>query len=548
MAETYDYVVVGSGAAGSVLAARLAESKAGSICVLEAGDHDKRLLVKVPAGFVKNLGNPKMMWQFKSVAGANTAGRNVYLPQGKILGGSTSINGLIYNRGQAADFDHWASLGNEGWSYNDVLPLFRKSESRADTESQYRGSHGPLRISDPDQTHPLCDAFIESVATTAGAQKHNDYNAETQRGTGYYQRFIHDGSRETVARNFLAPATKHGIDVRTNSMVQRLLVEKNRVVGVEVLRAGVVEEVFARKEVLLCAGTINSTRLLQLSGIGDAEHLQSVGIPLLHHLPGVGENFQDHYFVRLAARLKSDTDTLNTQSRGLSLGREVWRWMTGKPSILSWSPSIAYAFLNSAQLDNKLQIKKTSDDSGRPDLQFVFSHGSYRPGRVYELDTFPAVTCGFTQMRPQSRGYVRVRSPDIHLSPEIQPNYLEAELDQKIAIKGVHMVRRFLDTPAFKDHYKNEEAPGDKVQSDDEILDYVRRTGNTGYHLVGTCKMGPSSDKMAVVGADLKLHGLDGLRVVDASVMPTVTSSNTCAASIMIGEKGAELVLGSLRF
>ena len=545
MAETYDYVVVGSGAAGSVLAARLAESQQGSICVLEAGDHDKRLFVKMPAGFVKNLTNPAMMWQFKSKAGPNTADRQVYLPQGKILGGSTSINGLIYNRGQAADFDHWASLGNEGWSYQDVLPLFRRSETRTDVESQFRGSHGPLRISDPDQTHPLCDAFIESVSALTGAAKHNDYNAAIQRGTGYYQRFIHKGVRETVAANFLSPAKKHGIDIRANSVVQRLIVKDKNVVGVEVQRAGVTEKVLARKEVLLCAGTVNSARLLQLSGIGDGDHLQALGIPVKHHLPGVGENFQDHYFVRLAVSLQPGTDSLNSQSRGVSLAREVVRWMMGRPSILSWSPSIAYAFLNTDQLGDDLTLSRSSDDTARPDLQFVFSHGSYRPGRVYELDTFPAVTCGFTQQRPESRGYVRITSTDIHQMPEVQPNYLESEYDQKIAIKGVRMARHFLQGAQLSGHYKKEEVPGVDIQSDDEILDYARRTGNTGYHLVGTCMMGPSSNKMAVVAPDLRVHGLDGLRVIDASIMPTVTSSNTCAASIMIGEKGAELVMNS---
>lgn len=545
MTETYDYLIVGSGASGSVLATRLGEAQNYSVCVLEAGDHDKKLLVKIPAGFVKNLPNPKLMWQFQSLAGDNTAGRNVYLPQGKILGGSTAINGLIYNRGQAADYDLWASMGNDGWSYNDVLPLFRRSETRLDTESQYRGSHGPLRISDPDQTHPLCDAFIESVSAVSGAPKHNDYNAASQKGTGYYQRFIHKGSRETVSSRFLSPARKGPIDVRTNSTVQRLLVENGKVIGVEVERAGVLEKVLARKEVLLCAGTVNSARLLQHSGIGDAEQLQAVGVPVVHHLPGVGENFQDHYFVRLAARLQAGTDSLNLQSRGLRLGREVLRWCLGKPSILAWSPSIAYAFLSSGQLTSDHQIKKNTDATEQPDLQFVFSHGSYRPGRVYELDTFPAVTCGFTQQRPESRGHVRITSPDIRQMPEVQPNYLATDLDQQIAIKGVRMARRFLEAPALQKYYQQEETPGVQIQSDDEILDYARRTGNTGYHLVGTCMMGPASNKMAVVDSDLKLHGLDGLRVIDASIMPTVTSSNTCAASIMIGEKGAELVLNA---
>jgi len=306
-----------------------------------------------------------------------------------------------------------------------------------------------------------------------------------------------------------------------------------------------VSRVNARCEVLLCAGTVNSARLLQLSGIGDGDHLQSVGVPVVHDLPGVGDNFQDHYFVRLAARLSDGTDTLNTQSRGLRLGKEVLRWCLGKPSILSWSPSIAYAFLSSEQLSDDLQLTKSIDSSIRPDLQFVFSHGSYRPGRVYELDTFPAVTCGFTQQRPESRGFIKIKSPDFRQAPEVQPNYLVSELDQQVAIKGLRMARSFLQSSELQSLYEKEVSPGQQVQTDEEILDYARRTGNTGYHLVGTCMMGPSTNKKAVVGHDLKLHGIDGLRVIDASVMPTVTSSNTCAASIMIGEKGADLILDS---
>lgn len=544
MADEYDYVIVGSGAAGSVVAARLAESGEHSVCVLEAGGDDKRLFVNMPAGFVKNLGKPSLMWQFQSVAGENTAGRQVYLPQGKILGGSTSINGMIYNRGQAEDFDHWQSLGNDGWSYNDLLPLFRRSENRLGVESQYRGGHGPLRISDPDQTHPLCDAFIDSVAATAGVPKGNDYNGASQAGSGYYQRFIHNGKRETVANGFLKPAMiKGNIDVRSNTTVTRILIENNKAVGVEVQRGGVTGQVFARSEVVLCAGTVNSARILMHSGVADGELLQSLGVPVQKHLPGVGENFQDHYFVRLSVRLKDGVDTLNTRSRGLRLGREVLRWVSGRPSILSWSPSIAYAFLDSNQFGADATFNHPPDSESRPDLQFVFSHGSYRPGRVYELDTFPAITCGFTQQRPRSRGYVRIKSPDFHQPPELQPNYLHSEVDQKIAVKGVRMARRILDAGQFKEVYRQEETPGDNIQSDDEILDYARRTGNTGYHLVGTCMMGPADHSMAVVGSDLKVHGLESLRVVDASIMPSVTSSNTCAASIMIGEKGSELIL-----
>lgn len=534
MGGHYDYVVVGSGAAGSVVAARLAESGKYSVCVVEAGGNDRRPFVTIPAGFVKNLNNPAIMWQFGSVAGSNTAGRSVYLPQGKMLGGSTSINGMIYNRGQSGDFDYWASLGNVGWGYQDVLPYFRKSETRLATESQYRGSLGPLKISDPDQSHPLCDAFIDAVANATGAPKHNDYNAESQRGTGYYQRFISEGSRQTTAREFLRPAVRQGkVDLRTNAPVTKLVIESGKVTGVEITRSadGAAETISANRQVLLCAGTINSSRLLQCSGVGDAQWLREAGVSVEHHLPGVGKNLQDHYFVRLAARVSADIITLNQQARGFRLAREIYRWCMKKPSILAWTPSIAYAFLNSDGTD------------ATPDLQFVFSHGSYRPGKVYELDRFPAVTCGYTQQRPKSRGYTRITSADPTATPEVQPNYLDDEYDCEVVVRGMKMARRYLQSPQLARWYQSEEVPGADVNTDAEILDYARQTGNTGYHLVGSCMMGPDSNPMAVVDPSLNVHGLSGLRVIDASVMPSVTSSNTCAASIMIGEKGADLIL-----
>ncbi len=539
MSDTFDYIIVGSGAAGSVVAARLAEAKAGSICVIEAGGDNDRLMVNVPAGFVHNLRKPDMMWQYQSVAGDNTAGRSVYLPQGKMAGGSTSINGLIYNRGQSQDFDLWASLGNGGWSYQEVLPYFRKAETREGVNSQYRGGTGPLRISDPDQAHDLCDRFIDAVSEQSGAPKNNDYNAESQFGTGYYQRFIHRGRRENVAARYLKPVVEQGkVVVRYHCHVNRVLFEQGRAIGVEIEKDGVTTQMKSNSELLLCAGTVNSAALLQRSGVGDGVHLQSLGIPVVHHLPGVGSNFQDHYFVRTALRLKSGTDSLNSQAKGWRLGREIVRWMMGKPSILAWSPSIAYAFLDAESV-----LEGRDASQVQPDLQFVFSHGSYRPGRVYELDTFPAVTCGFTQQRPYSSGYVKILSPDPRQTPEVQPNYLMDQRDQRAAINGVKLARRFLRAEQFRSLYVNEEAPGDGVQSDEEILQFARETGNTGYHLVGTCKMGPSTDPLAVVSPQLRVHGMNGLRVIDASVMPRVTSSNTCAATIMIGEKGADMLL-----
>jgi len=540
----FDYIIVGSGAAGSVVAARLAQAstssnKSVSICVLEAGGSNKKWLVDIPAGFVRNLNNPNRVWQFGSEPTENTGGRSVYLPQGKLLGGSTSINGLVYNRGQAEDFDSWADSGNAGWSYRDVLPYFRKSENFAGAHSQHRGNAGPLRIGEREQTPPLCDAFIHSVADLAGVPVHNDYNGESQIGTGYYQRFIHNGKRENVAGRFLEPQLEHdNITLMTNTLALRVSVEQGRAVHVDCMHNGVDYQLVANKEILVCAGTVNSAALLQRSGIGQSRHLRSVGVPVVHELPGVGDNLQDHYFARLAFRLHDGVDSLNTQAQGLRLAREVIRWARRKPSILAWSPSIAYAFLNAESV-----LSGERSTTTRPDLQFVFSHGSYRPGRVYELDRFPAVTCGFTQQRPFSKGSVRISSPNASDKPIVQPNYLHDDRDKRLMVKGVNIARLIMSSQNFKSVVSQEQFPGVQTHSDENILEFIRNTGNTGYHLVGTCKMGPANDPLAVVDADLRVHGLDGIRVIDASVMPSVTSSNTCAATIMIGEKAADLIL-----
>lgn len=545
--SNFDYIIVGSGAAGAILANRLSSSLPNcSICVLEAGPAGNNLFSKIPAAFSKNLQNENLMWQFSSAPTEQLQGRSVYLPQGKLLGGSTSINGLVYNRGQAADYDHWQSLGNPGWGYRDVLPYFRRSENRIPTvtvpdddtddsdsgnagNSQYHGNLGPLHVTDPDRLDPVCDAFIDT-ATTYGLPAHNDYNGASQRGTGYYQRTIHKGKRVSTARAFLDPAQSNpNLKIETGVQVAKVLFEQNRAMGVETVDGRTLR---ASREVILSTGTVNSAKLLQLSGVGPGALLQKFDIPIVQQLEGVGENFQDHYFVRLAARLKEGTPSLNLESRGLKLVREVVRWGLGKPSILNYSPSIAYAFLNSADAAD-----------ATPDLQFVFTPGSYQAGKVYVLDKFAAATCGFTQQRPESIGHIRITGKSPHDVPEVQPNYLEHETDRVVALRGMKWCRKFLQSGPLGELFEREETPGADIKTDDELLDYARQTGNTGYHLVGSCTMGPASNPMAVVGADLKVHGVDGLRVIDASVMPRVTSSNTCAASMMIGEKGADLVL-----
>ena len=550
--DTFDYIVIGSGAAGGIVAERLSADKssasAPTVCVLEAGPVGQNLYTRIPAAFAKNLGNPGLMWQFRSEPAEALEGRSVYLPQGRLLGGSTSINGMVYNRGQARDFDYWASLGNPGWAYQDVLPYFRRTEQRerpdnSDTDdeqqySQYRGDHGPLRVSDPDRKDSVCDAFIDSVSTL-GVPTNTDYNAAIQRSTGYYQRTISDGRRVNVANAFLQPArNRHNLKIETGVQVTRLIIENGEACGVETLDG---RQLRARCEVIVSAGTVNSAKLLQLSGIGNGELLQSHGIKVEHDLPGVGENFRDHYFVRIACQLKAGVPSLNRQARGLGLLREIIRWQFKQPSILGLSPSIAYAFLNSADPAN------ADPEQGNPDLQFVFTPGSYRPGRVYELDKFPAATCGFTQQRPESSGYVRITSNDPLAAPQVQPNYLQHETDQQVTLRGMKLTRRLLQTDPLASLIDKEVYPGEQTQSDDELMSYAKQTGNTGYHLVGTCTMGPASSPGAVVGADLRVHGVGRLRVIDASIMPQVTSSNTCAASMMIGEKGADMLLENWR-
>ena len=545
-----DYIVVGSGAAGSIVANRLSAAQGKTACsvlLMEAGPRAENIYSKIPAAFSKNLRRPDLMWQFQTPPTEHLDGRSVYIPQGKLLGGSTAINGLVYNRGQAADFDYWESQGNPGWGYRDVLPYFRRSESRhgeltdndtagsdnSDKGSQYRGSHGPLHVSDPDRLDPICDAFIEAVSRK-GLPAHNDYNGASQRGTGYYQRTIKDGRRVSTAGAFLEPVkSRSNLEIKTGEQVARIEFDGKRAVAVHTVDG---QRYCANREIILCAGTVNSAKILQLSGVGPADLLQQFNVPLVQPLAGVGENLQDHYFVRVAARLSDNAPSLNKISRGVSLLKEIWRWQWGKPSVLGYSPSIAYAFLNSADLNDAV-----------PDLQFVFTPGSYQPGKVYVLDKFPAATCGFTQQRPLSTGHVRITSAEASAIPEVQPDYLAHEIDREVTIRGVRLSRQFLQSDPLADYFVREEVPGAHLQSDDELLDFAKQTGNTGYHLCGTCVMGPASDGSAVVSADLKVHGVEGLRVIDASVMPRVTSSNTCAASMMIGEKGADLILDELR-
>ena len=531
-ADCFDYVVVGSGPAGSLLAHRLTEDGGATVCVLEAGGADTGRYLRIPAGFVKLLHDPKVLWPFTSEPGAAIAGREIRLAQGRIVGGSSSINGMAHSRGQAEDFDDWSNQGNEGWRYADVLPYFMRSERRiGPADESYRGRDGALPVTNPDWQSELCEAFIRGAAEI-GVPRNPDYNGAEQDGAGYFQRTILRGRRVSCADAFLHPAIRRGkVDLRIEAQALGVVFDHKRAVGIRYRQGGSVRQVNARREVIVCAGTINSPRLLQLSGIGPASLLGEVGVPVVHALAGAGENLRDHFTVRIAARAKNAA-SINELSHGWRLGVEAAKWLAGRPGILGLSPSLVHVFW------------KSRPELTRGDIQVLFTPGSYKEGKAYALDDFPGMSCGARQQRPQSAGHVRLRSSDPYDLPLVQPNYLEHPEDRRVLLAGLKLARRLMGTQAMAPYFVAETLPGPQVRSDDEWMDFARRRGSTAYHLVGTCRMGPAGEPMAVVDAQLRVHGTESLRVVDASVMPQVPSANTLAATLMVAEKAADMILG----
>ena len=537
--DSFDYVIVGAGSAGCVLANRLSADPSVTVCLLEAGPRDWHPMIHVPAGFMKTLTDPMVNWLYEAEPSEGTAGRVIKAPRGKTLGGSSSINGHIYNRGQSLDYDTWSQLGNTGWGYADVLPYFRRCERRvpgplSTTDETYRGQDGEMVVSDIDFRHPLCEAFIEG-AVSIGIPRNGDYNGRTQEGVSYAQRTIHKGRRMSTARAFLKPAMgRPNLTVRTGAHATRILLEEKRAVGVVYRkggRRGAEREVRARREVLLSGGAVNSPQLLQVSGIGPGALLSQLGIMPRHEAPGVGENLRDHYAPRFTARIK-DMQTINELARGWRLYGQVAKWLTTGKGILSLSPTQVYGFWH-------------SDEAQRSgDLQFTFTPASYHEGVQSQLDTEPGVTIAAWQQRPDSLGHVRARTADPFEKPEIQPNYLAAESDQRVFLAGMKLARRLLRTAPLAPYVAHEAYPGDHVQSDEELMAIGRARGTTTYHLMGTCRMGPDSDPTAVVDDQLRVKGLTGLRVIDASIMPTMLSANLNAGVMMIADKASDMILG----
>jgi choline dehydrogenase len=533
--ETFDYVIVGAGSAGCILANRLTADGVHSVCLLEAGPPDWNPYIHIPSGFIKTLTDPKVNWLYEAQPSHWTGGRAIGVPRGKTLGGSSSINGHIYNRGQRMDFDTWSQRGNRGWGYADVLPYFRRCEQRiGGADDTFRGRDGPLQVTDLDYTHPLCEAFMEG-AGTIGIPRNPDYNGARQEGISYVQRTAYRRRRVSTARAFLKPARSRGnLSVRTRAHATRILLEGKRAVGVEYARGGrggALVQVRAGREVILSGGAINSPQLLQLSGIGPPALLRSLGIEVKHALAGVGENLRDHYAPRFSVRVKN-IETLNERSRGIRLAAEVLKYLVGAKSIVNLSPSMVYGFWH-------------SDEAARSnDLQFIFTPASYKQGVHGLLDDHPGFTVAAWQHRPKSKGFVRSRSSDPFDKPLIQPNYLAEEDDRRATLSAMKLARRLMYTEPMQPYIDHEEYPGDAVRSDEELLEAARHWGNTTFHVMGTCRMGPDTDPTAVVDDTLRVRGMQGLRVIDASIMPAMISANLNAATMMIGEKGSDMVLG----
>ena len=527
-------MIVGAGSAGCALAHRLSEDGRHTVALLEAGPKDSNPWIHIPVGYFKTMGNPGTDWRYRTQADPGIAGRAIPWPRGRVLGGSSSINGLLYVRGQPEDFDHWAQLGNKGWAWADVLPCFKRAESwRGDYANGVRGTDGPLTVSPSRLKREVVDKWLEA-AVAAGYRRTDDYNGEDQEGVSYFQLTIRGGRRCSSAVAYLKPARERAnLKVIPNAQAMRVVIEEGRATGVEAEIDGVVTTIHARVEVILSAGAIGSPQILMLSGIGAGDELSAHGIEVVADRPGVGKNLQDHLQARPV--FKTDLSTINVETSNiLKQALIAIQYALSQTGPMTMAASLGTGFL------------KTDDRLATPDIQFhiqPFSADSPAEGP----HRFSAFTASVLQLRPESAGHLELASADYRDHPLIHPNYLATDTDCRTIVKGIQIARRIAKHAPLADHISEEHAPGPEVAEDDEdaILDWARRTATTIYHPTGTCKMG--SDPMAVVDNRLRVHGISGLRVADCAIMPTITSGNTNAPAIMIGERASDLILEDAR-
>jgi choline dehydrogenase len=522
-----DYVVVGAGSAGCTVASRLSETGA-SVILLEAGPSDWYPMIHIPAGMRSLLRNPLVNWNYTTEPEKGSGERRIDWPRGRTLGGSSSINGMLYVRGAPADFDGWAQMGCRGWSYDDVLPYFKKSESYVQKgDPEVRGQGGPLKVEDYRTILPLTHRFVEA-AQQAGFPFNPDLNGNQRYGVGYSQMTRRGQWRGSTAQTYLREARKRpNIRVETDAQGGRLVFEGKRCVGVEFIRGGNTTTVRANREVIVSGGSVNSPHILQISGIGPAAHLQSLGIPVVHDLPGVGSNLIDHYVVRVVHRVQGAT-SVNELAKFPGVVPEIFKFLFTGKGALTFGVTTAQLFCDSRE------------GLASPDLQLLFTPGSTNTLKFGQLDDKPSMSCVVCVVKPDSRGTIMAASADPFARPHIKPNYFTTHTDELALLGGLRHVRKVFAQPALAQHSTGEISPGPDVRTDAEVLAYARKFGNTLYHPVGTCKMG--EDPRAVVDSRLRVRGIQGLRVIDASVMPTLTTGNTNAPTIMIGEKGAAMI------
>ncbi|MSP29847.1 MAG: choline dehydrogenase [Acetobacteraceae bacterium] len=528
--QEYDFIVVGAGSAGSVLANRLSADPKYKVLVLEAG-RESHPWSRIPVGFARLIENPAANWLYSSEPDEGTGQRRIPIPRGKLLGGSSSINGMVFVRGQSQDYDTWAQLGNRGWSYREVLPIFRDMESyQGGGDNEYRGRSGPLKVTENLEKGPLYDKLIQA-AGEVGIPYTRDYNGAKQDGIGMTQTTIRNGRRMSTAYCYLDPARgRSNLKIQANALTECLLIEGKRCVGVRYTVNGEQREARASREVIVSAGTINSPQLLELSGIGRAEHLQSVGIEVRHELKGVGENLRDHYSPRMKWTIPEALNlTYNSRTRGLGMVWQALKYAVTGTGLLGIPASPIRAYV------------RTRPGLEAPDAAISWIPFLSTPD--FKMSKQSGVTGITNILRSESTGSIHVSSNSPNKPPAVRFNFMSAQLDRDVTLEAMRIARRIMTAPALQGIVTDEITPGVNIQSDDELLDWVKRNAETTYHPVGTCKMG--SDAMAVVDDQLRVHGMQGLRVADASIMPTLTSGNTNAPSIMIGEKAARMVLAA---